>query len=122
MRRENRYASWRTALSSVVDIYLITDTLHGRQYVGKASGAESIRQRRSVYAVNRHGNNVEQLRYSLLRVRSRDAKAVIERTACTTSSGACHGSARTESPSSSVLLDDDFGGRAAAPGVRRMPP
>lgn len=73
--REHRYASWRTALSSVVGIYLITDTFDGRQYVGKADGAESIRQRWSVYAANGHGNNVElrnidpnSFRYSLLRV------------------------------------------------------
>lgn len=73
--REHRYASWRTALSSVVGIYLITDTLDGRQYVGKADGAESIRQRWGVYAANGHGNNVElrnldptSFRYSLMRV------------------------------------------------------
>ena len=39
--REHRYASWRTALASVVGIYLITDTRDGRQYVGKADGTES---------------------------------------------------------------------------------
>jgi hypothetical protein len=73
--REHRYASWRTALSSVVGIYLITDTRDGRQYVGKADGAESIRQRWNVYAANGHGSNVElrnldpnSFRYSLLRV------------------------------------------------------
>jgi hypothetical protein len=73
--REHRYASWRTALSSVVGIYLITDTLDGRQYVGKADGTENIRQRWSIYATNGHGGNVElknldpnSFRYSLLRV------------------------------------------------------
>lgn len=73
--REHRYASWRTALSSVLGIYLITDTHDGRQYVGKADGVESIRQRWSVYAANGHGDNVElknidpnTFRYSLLRV------------------------------------------------------
>ncbi len=73
--REPRYASWRTALSSVVGIYLITDTRDGRQYVGKADGAENIRQRWSAYAVNGHGGNVElrnvdpiTFRFSLLRV------------------------------------------------------
>lgn len=73
--REHRYASWRTALSSVVGIYLITDTLDGRQYVGKADGAENIRQRWNAYAVNGHGGNVELrnidpngFRFSLLRV------------------------------------------------------
>jgi hypothetical protein len=73
--REHRYASWRTALSSVVGIYLITDTRDGRQYVGKADGAESICQRWGTYAANGHGGNVElrnitpdSFRYSLLRV------------------------------------------------------
>lgn len=73
--REHRYASWRTALSSVVGIYLITDTSTGRHYVGKAAGAENIRQRWSAYATNGHGGNVElrtldpsTFRYSLLRV------------------------------------------------------
>lgn len=73
--REHRYAAWRTALSSVVGIYLITDVRDGRQYVGKADGAESIRQRWSAYAANGHGGNVELrgldpagFRFSLLRV------------------------------------------------------
>ncbi|UOE44821.1 GIY-YIG nuclease family protein [Agromyces larvae] len=73
--REHRYASWRTALASVVGIYLITDTRDGRQYVGKADGAENIRQRWSAYATNGHGGNVElrnleptSFRFSLLRV------------------------------------------------------
>lgn len=73
--REHRYASWRTALSSVVGIYLITDTRDGRHYIGKADGEENIRQRWTVYATNGHGGNVElrgldpsSFRYSLLRV------------------------------------------------------
>ncbi|WP_309130875.1 GIY-YIG nuclease family protein [Brevibacterium sp.] len=73
--REHRYAAWRTALSSVLGVYLITDMRDGRQYVGKADGEESIRQRWSAYAVNGHGGNVElrnldpsTFRFSLLRV------------------------------------------------------
>lgn len=73
--REHRYSSWRTALASVNGVYLITDTRDGRQYVGKADGAESIRQRWSAYAINGHGGNVElrgldptSFRFSLLRV------------------------------------------------------
>lgn len=73
--REHRYASWRTALSSVMGVYLITDTRDGRQYVGKADGAENIRQRWDAYVANGHGGNVElrgldpsSFRYSLLRV------------------------------------------------------
>lgn len=73
--REHRYASWRAALSSVVGIYLITDTRDGRHYVGKADGDESVRQRWAVYATNGHGGNVgfrttdpSSFRFSLLRV------------------------------------------------------
>lgn len=73
--REHRYAAWRTALSSVVGVYLITDTRDGRQYVGKADGIENIRQRWSSYATDGHGGNVElrkvdptTFRFSLLRV------------------------------------------------------
>lgn len=73
--REHRYASWRTALASVVGIYLITDTRDGRQYVGKADGAENIRQRWTAYSSNGHGGNVElrsldpsTFAFSLLRV------------------------------------------------------
>lgn len=73
--REHRYASWGTALSSVIGIYLITDTSGGRHYIGKADGAESIRQRWASYAANGHGGNVElrgldptSFRFSLLRV------------------------------------------------------
>lgn len=72
--REHRYASWRTALSSVAGIYLSTDTFDGRHCVGKSDGAENINQRWGVYASNGHGGNVElrgldpsNFRYSLLR-------------------------------------------------------
>lgn len=73
--REHRYATWRTALSSVVGIYLITDTQDGRQYVGKADGSESVLQRWTAYATNGHGGNVELkgldpgcFRFSVLRI------------------------------------------------------
>ena len=73
--REHRYATWRTALASVIGVYLITDTRDGRQYIGKADGAENIRQRWAAYAANGHGGNVElrnltpaTFRFSLLRV------------------------------------------------------
>ncbi|CAD5140705.1 GIY-YIG nuclease family protein [Microbacterium sp. Nx66] len=73
--KERRYAAWQTALSSIVGIYLITDTRDGRHYVGKADGAENILQRWRTYAANGHGGNValrerdpSTFRYSLLRV------------------------------------------------------
>lgn len=73
--REHRYASLRRALTSVVGVYLTTHTRDGRHYVGKADGAENIRQRWNAYATNGHGGNVElrgldrsTFRFSLLRV------------------------------------------------------
>ncbi|GAA2051756.1 GIY-YIG nuclease family protein [Leifsonia soli] len=73
--REHRYGAWRTALSSVFGIYLITDTRTGRHYVGKADGTESVRHRWNAYATNGHGGNVElrslnpeTFQFSLLRV------------------------------------------------------
>jgi hypothetical protein len=70
-----RYAAWRTALSSVIGIYLITDLSDGRQYVGKADGNETLLQRWTAYATNGHGGNVElktleptSFRFSVLRI------------------------------------------------------
>ena len=52
-------SSWRNALSNVKGIYLIVDTLTGKQYVGSAYGDECIWQRWEQYAKNGHGGNVE---------------------------------------------------------------
>lgn len=49
--------SWRTALSNVSGVYLITDTKTGRLYVGSATGEGGIWQRWSNYAKNGHGGN-----------------------------------------------------------------
>ena len=54
--------TWKTALSAVYVIYLITDTLTGKQYVGKADGNEAIWQRWSAYASTGHGLNIELLK------------------------------------------------------------
>ncbi|WOD18946.1 GIY-YIG nuclease family protein [Paraburkholderia kirstenboschensis] len=50
--------SWRTALSNVKGIYLITDRSNGKLYVGKADGEHGIWQRWSTYVANGHGNNI----------------------------------------------------------------
>lgn len=52
-------ASWHGALANIKDLYLITDTSTGKQYVGKASGNNGIWQRWCEYARNGHGGNVE---------------------------------------------------------------
>ncbi|MEA0681701.1 GIY-YIG nuclease family protein [Xanthomonas campestris] len=49
--------SWKTALSNVKGIYLITDTETGKLYVGKADGESGIWQRWSNYANTGHGHN-----------------------------------------------------------------
>lgn len=54
----NNTEAWRSALSSVKGIYLITDAATGKLYVGKASGADGIWGRWCAYASNSHGGNV----------------------------------------------------------------
>lgn len=51
--------SWRTALSNVAGVYLISDTVSGKLYVGSACGEGGIWQRWSDYAANGHGGNRE---------------------------------------------------------------
>lgn len=51
--------SWRTALSNVAGVYLISDTLSGKLYIGSASGEGGIWQRWVDYANDGHGGNVE---------------------------------------------------------------
>ena len=55
----NSPESWRTALSSVAGVYLISDTATGRFYVGSAYGERGIWHRWSEYADDGHGGNVE---------------------------------------------------------------
>lgn len=50
---------WKAALRSVQGIYLITDTVTGRRYVGSASGEGGIWARWCSYAATGHGGNVE---------------------------------------------------------------
>ena len=51
--------SWRTALSNVAGVYLISDTESGRTYVGSASGEGGIWQRWLCYSADGHGGNIE---------------------------------------------------------------
>ena len=51
--------SWKSALSNVKGIYLITDKSTGKHYVGSAYGDECIWQRWAEYAKNGHGGNIE---------------------------------------------------------------
>jgi hypothetical protein len=51
--------SWKTALSSVKGVYIITDKSNGKIYVGSAYGEASFWSRWSLYAKNGHGGNKE---------------------------------------------------------------
>lgn len=51
--------SWRSPLSKVKGIYLITDMFTGKQYVGKADGQSGIWQRWCSYVTFGHGGNKE---------------------------------------------------------------
>lgn len=66
MVSDHRYADWRAALSEVQGIYLITDSSNGKNYVGKAAGAERILGRWMSYGRDGHGGNValRELAYS----------------------------------------------------------
>jgi len=50
-------ASWKSALSHVAGVYVITDTSDGRQYVGSATGIGGIWSRWSSYSKTGHGGN-----------------------------------------------------------------
>jgi hypothetical protein len=51
--------SWRTVLSNVAGVYLISDKRSVKLYVGSASGEGGLWQRWCQYAATGHGGNVE---------------------------------------------------------------
>ncbi|WP_217358057.1 GIY-YIG nuclease family protein [Alteromonas pelagimontana] len=51
--------SWRSALSSVAGVYVISDTASGKLYIGSATGEGGLYQRWVQYAANGHGGNKE---------------------------------------------------------------
>ena len=52
-----RYAAWRTALGAVQGVYVISDAINGKLYVGQADGRERILGRWRDYALTGHGDN-----------------------------------------------------------------
>ena len=55
------YESWHAALSSVYAVYLITDTISGKQYVGSAYNKGGLLGRWLCYVETGHGNNVKMI-------------------------------------------------------------
>ena len=56
----NQYTDWRRVLSAVKGVYLISDTLTGKLYIGSAYGEEGLWGRWCDYvATNGHGGNKE---------------------------------------------------------------
>jgi hypothetical protein len=49
--------SWKTALSNIKGVYLISDNSNGKLYVGSAYGNNAFWQRWQEYISNGHGNN-----------------------------------------------------------------
>lgn len=56
--RDN-HESWRTALSSIAGVYVITDGETGKLYVGSATGQGGIWSRWEAYSKTGHGGNAE---------------------------------------------------------------
>ncbi len=84
--------TWKTALQNQKGIYLITDTLNGKRYIGSAYGDEMILNRWKSYVLTGHGNNKElqslgfeyvkkYFRYSILDIfkSTTDTLTIIER-------------------------------------------
>ena len=81
--------SWRSALSAVAGVYLITDEATGKLYVGSATGAGGLWSRWSAYSKTGHGGNkdlrrvlrekgagyAQHFRYSILEVADTHASA-----------------------------------------------
>jgi GIY-YIG catalytic domain len=65
--------SWKTALSAVCGIYVISDEETGQLYVGKACGADGFWGRWSTYSTTGHGHNTELI--SLLKAKGMDRAA-----------------------------------------------
>ncbi|MFK5949705.1 MAG: GIY-YIG nuclease family protein [Methylococcales bacterium] len=55
----NGLPDWKTALSSVSGIYLLSDKKTGKQYIGSACGSNGIWGRWKEYVNNCHGSNIE---------------------------------------------------------------
>ena len=51
--------TWKSALSNVSGVYIITDNKTGKHYIGSAYGGDGIWQRWVAYAKNGHGGNKE---------------------------------------------------------------
>jgi hypothetical protein len=55
----NSRSDWKAALSSVKGVYLISDTVTGKRYIGSAYGDQGIWSRWCSYVASGHGGNVE---------------------------------------------------------------
>lgn len=84
--------SWKTVLQNQKAVYLITDTLNGKMYVGSASGQHMLLNRWQCYVDNGHGENIElkklpknhieeNFRYSILEIfkSKTDDKIILKR-------------------------------------------
>ena len=78
-------ASWKTALSNIKGVYLITDRKNGKHYIGSAYGDDAFWSRWRAYSITGHGRDMELIellnrngagyaehfQFSILEIRSR---------------------------------------------------
>jgi hypothetical protein len=55
----NSRPDWKAALASIKGVYLISDTVSGKRYVGSAYGDQGVWSRWSDYIATGHGGNAE---------------------------------------------------------------
>lgn len=55
----NSRPDWKAALSSIKGVYLISDLMTGKRYIGSAYGNQGIWSRWCAYVASGHGGNVE---------------------------------------------------------------
>jgi hypothetical protein len=70
--------AWKTALQNQKGVYLITDTLDGKMYVGSAYGDEMILGRWKAYIKTGHGGNVELKKLSFDRIKENFKYSILD--------------------------------------------
>jgi hypothetical protein len=107
MVSDRRYGAWHVALSQVQGIYLIIDASNGKQYVGKADGANGLQRSRSC-AQDGHGGNHALKELAKISI---GAGAARPTTPHTSDSASCGCSARAPPPRKSTTPSPTTSGR-----------
>ncbi|WP_220125874.1 GIY-YIG nuclease family protein [Vibrio tarriae] len=98
--------NWKTALENQKAVYLITDKLNGKMYVGSASGEDMLLGRWKSYASNGHGGNSDLKKLELDYIKNNFEYSILEIFKSTTSSDLIE---KRESWWKNILKTRDFG-------------